>query len=146
MLVDKILLRSKANSYPANTAASNHTRPLRSSRRYVGRGAMRGSFIRRPANSKTYQGIQQKISTHHRLKFNSVYSQYTFRVSPSEVELPTLLLATHLYRPASDRWRLITFKVWMMFLETALSRGCALIFNCSPFFVQVTLGGGFPNT
>ena len=74
------------------------------------------------------------------------YLQYTSSLAADEVEVLTLLLATHLYWPASDRWTSVIVKVWLLFVEDAFSRELAVKFNLCSFFVHVTLGDGFPST
>ena len=74
------------------------------------------------------------------------YLQYTSSMAADEVELPTLLLATHLYWPASDRWTPVIVKLWLLLSRDAFSREFAPTFNPRPFFVHDTLGDGFPST
>ena len=74
------------------------------------------------------------------------YLQCTSSLAADEMEVLTLLLATHLYWPASDRWTSVIVKVWLLFVEDAVSRELAVKFNLCSFFVHVTLGDGFPST
>ena len=74
------------------------------------------------------------------------YLQCTSSLAADEMEALTLLLATHLYWPASDRWTSVIVKVWLLFVEDAVSRELAVKFNLCSFFVHVTLGDGVPST
>ena len=74
------------------------------------------------------------------------YLHCTFRSPGDDVMLPTLLIITHLYCPESDRWTSVIVKLWLLFSDDAVSRGFVVMFSFSSFFVQVTLGEGFPST
>lgn len=74
------------------------------------------------------------------------YLQLTSSSAADEVELLTLLLATHVYWPASDRWTPVIVKLWLLLALDAVSRESPLMFNRFPSFVHVTLGDGFPLT
>ena len=74
------------------------------------------------------------------------YLQYTTSLAADEVEVSTLLLATHLYWPASDRWTSVIVKLWLLLVRDEASREFAVMFNPCPFFVHDTLGDGFPST
>ena len=59
--------------------------------------------------------------------------------------LPTLLIITHLYCPESDRWTSVIVKLCLLFSDDAVSCRFVVVFSFSSFFVQVTLGEGFPS-
>ena len=74
------------------------------------------------------------------------YLHCTFRFPGDDVRLPTSLIITHLYCPESDRWTSVIVKLWLLLSDDAVSRGFVVMFSFSSFFVQVTLGEGFPST
>ena len=74
------------------------------------------------------------------------HSHCTVRVAEDEVAVSKLLLATHLYCPASDCWTFDMFNWWSPSLEDTLSRISPVTFNSSLFFVQTTSGVGYPAT
>ena len=74
------------------------------------------------------------------------HSHCTVKVAEDEVAVSKLLLATHLYCPASDCWTLDMVNWWFPLLEDTLSRTSPVTFNSSPFFVQTTSGVGYPAT
>ena len=96
-----------------------------------------GNSNKKVINTRTLQIYKYTLLWH---------SHCTVRVAEDEVAVSRLLLATHLYCPASDCWTFDMFNWWSPSLEDTLSRTSPVTFNSSPFFVHATSGVGYPAT